>query len=101
MFLSPAEVDTAVAATLPACAEQVQARLAEVRGQLVGLEAAKRSIDARARRRMRVVTWGGLGMMTAQWTLLFRLAYFELSWDVVEPIGFFLGGLYSIAGYVW
>lgn len=28
----------------------------------------------------------------ALWALLFRLTYWELSWDVMEPVCFFVGG---------
>lgn len=36
-----------------------------------------------------------------QWAILFRLTYWELSWDVIEPIGFFVGGINSLASIAW
>lgn len=38
-----------------------------------------------------MVLWGGLAGVMAVWGVCFRLTFWELSWDVMEPITYFIG----------
>ena len=42
-------------------------------------------------RRSNMVLWGGLAGVMAVWGVCFRLTFWELSWDVMEPITYFIG----------
>lgn len=35
--------------------------------------------------------WGGLLSTCAVWGICFRLTFWELSWDVMEPVTYFIG----------
>lgn len=61
----------------------------------------KEAIDMKAHRQMRVILWSGLVVLTLHVLVFFRLTFWELSWDVMEPIAFFAtaGGL--ISGYTY
>ncbi|KAH9308995.1 hypothetical protein KI387_036906, partial [Taxus chinensis] len=63
------------------------------------LQKEKDGIDKIAHRHVRIVLWTGLGSLSSITALCFRLTFWELSWDVMEPIAFFAttGGL--IVGY--
>ena len=45
--------------------------------------------------------WGGLGYMGLQFGILARLTWWEYSWDIVEPITYFVtyAGLIAMYGY--
>ncbi|XP_033111300.1 calcium uniporter protein, mitochondrial-like [Anneissia japonica] len=50
----------------------------------------KSELDIRAAKRTNLVIWGGLGYMALQFGLLARLTWWEYSWDIVEPITYFV-----------
>ena len=35
--------------------------------------------------------WGGMLGTCAVWGICFRLTFWELSWDVMEPVTYFIG----------
>uniref|UniRef100_A0ACD5YIM9 Uncharacterized protein n=1 Tax=Avena sativa TaxID=4498 RepID=A0ACD5YIM9_AVESA len=49
----------------------------------------KDDIDRLAHKQVRRILWSGLGFLMSQIGLFFRLTFWELSWDVMEPIAFF------------
>ncbi|GLJ37094.1 hypothetical protein SUGI_0751820 [Cryptomeria japonica] len=69
--------------------------------ELEKLQKEKEEIDRIARRHVRIVLWTGLCCLSMQTALFFRLTFWELSWDVMEPIAFFVttGGL--LLGYMY
>lgn len=97
VYLRPDEVLDALRRVLPVDEASLRARLAEAEAELEVLQRQRTAIHRSARLRSRVMNYAVLGAMLAQWGLLFRLTYWELSWDVVEPIGFFAGGATSVA----
>ena len=38
-----------------------------------------------------MLLWGGLAGVMGVWAVCFRLTFWELSWDVMEPITYFIG----------
>ena len=54
-----------------------------------------------AQRSASFTTWGSLGFLCAQWGLMARLTYYEYSWDVMEPISYFLGAGTGILGLMF
>ncbi|KAG6541438.1 hypothetical protein Mapa_017217 [Marchantia paleacea] len=69
--------------------------------ELMKLEQEKAVIDALAHKQVRRFLWTGLAVLTIQTALFFRLTFWELSWDVMEPVAFFLTTAGLIAGYTY
>ncbi|KAJ4890720.1 Calcium uniporter protein 2 [Raphanus sativus] len=63
------------------------------------LEAAKAAIDVKAHSLVRRELWAGLGYLILQTAGFMRLTFWELSWDVMEPICFYVTSIYFMAGY--
>ena len=51
---------------------------------------AVKSVEAKARQRVRVLPWVGLGAMSLQFGILARLTWWEYSWDIMEPVTYFV-----------
>ena len=45
----------------------------------------------KAEKRTNHLTWLGLGLMGLQFGLLARLTWWEYSWDIMEPVTYFVG----------
>lgn len=71
------------------------------RKELEQLEKEKEEIDRIAHRKARNVIWGVFGGLTLQSILFFRLTFWDLSWDVMEPITFFVTSTGLIGGLVF
>lgn len=54
-----------------------------------------------AAKRTRRLTWLGLGAMGLQFGLLARLTWWEYSWDIMEPVTYFVGYGTSMAMYAY
>ena len=97
-LLSVAQIAELVANVLPLSllGEDDQRRM-----ELMALTKKKEEIDRKAHKQMRLVLWTGLIGLTAQMMIFFRLTFWELSWDVMEPIAFFATGTGLICGYAY
>ena len=65
------------------------------------LEIIKSDIDKRADDMVRRELMAGLGFAVAQTIGFFRLTFWELSWDVMEPICYYVSSTYFMAGYAF
>ncbi|KNE64973.1 hypothetical protein AMAG_10639 [Allomyces macrogynus ATCC 38327] len=63
--------------------------------------ALKQQCDTRALRSANLLVWGGFGALCAQWGLMARLTWWEYSWDVMEPISYFVTFGTGILGYMF
>lgn len=72
-----------------------------LRGELKTLEDQKAEIDQQAMAQVRRELWCGLGFLVIQTAGFMRLTFWELSWDVMEPICFYVTSLYFMAGYTF
>ncbi|KAF7138384.1 hypothetical protein RHSIM_Rhsim07G0235800 [Rhododendron simsii] len=63
------------------------------RKELEKLEKQKAAIDKKAQRQVQTELLGGLGFIVLQTLGFMRLTFWELSWDVMEPICFFFTSL--------
>lgn len=70
-----------------------------VRKELEEMEREKTAIDNKADTLVRRELWGGLGFLALQTAAFMRLTFWELSWDVMEPICFYVTTMYFMAGY--
>lgn len=71
------------------------------RKELEHLEKQKAAIDKKADKLVRRELWGGLGYFVVQTAAFMRLTFWELSWDVMEPICFYVTSMYCMAGYAF
>ncbi|RWW27220.1 hypothetical protein BHE74_00059310 [Ensete ventricosum] len=71
------------------------------REELRKMEEKKAEIDQRAANQVRKELRCGLGFMLAGTAALMRVTFWELSWDVMEPICFYLTSIYFMARYAF
>ncbi|KAK1426900.1 hypothetical protein QVD17_15580 [Tagetes erecta] len=71
------------------------------REELKQLQAKQEEIDKLAHKQVRWILYTGLGFSLAQIGLFFRLTFWELSWDVMEPISYFATTSGIIVGYAY
>ncbi|KAL9979883.1 hypothetical protein ACROYT_G017607 [Oculina patagonica] len=69
--------------------------------ELKPLEDLKAEIDRKSAQRTNLVVWGGLGYMAFQFGLLARLTWWEYSWDIMEPVTYFVGYGTAMACYAY
>ncbi|KAL9253988.1 Calcium uniporter protein 1, mitochondrial-like protein [Drosera capensis] len=69
--------------------------------ELEEMEEWKDEIDQKAESLVRRELWCGLGYLLVQTAAFMRLTFWELSWDVMEPICFYLTSAYFMAGYTF
>ncbi|KAG6485555.1 hypothetical protein ZIOFF_054115 [Zingiber officinale] len=65
------------------------------------MEKAMAEIDRSAATQVRRELWCGLAFLVAQTGAFARLTFWELSWDVMEPICFYVTSIYFMAGYTF
>lgn len=65
------------------------------------MEKQKAEIDKRADALVRRELWCGLGFLVVQTAAFMRLTFWELTWDVMEPICFYVTSMYFMAGYAF
>lgn len=65
------------------------------------MEKQKAAIDQKADALVRRELWCGLGFLVVQTAGFMRLTFWELSWDVMEPICFYVTSMYCMAGYTF
>lgn len=69
--------------------------------ELEEMEIQKSEIDQRAEALVRKELWLGLGYLAVQTAGFMRLTFWELTWDVMEPICFYVTSMYFMAGYTF
>lgn len=61
----------------------------------------KDEIAVTAERKTSLKTWFCLGMMSAQFGILARLTWWEYSWDIMEPVTYFVTYGTVMAGFAY
>ncbi|KAL6224683.1 hypothetical protein ACLB2K_003538 [Fragaria x ananassa] len=69
--------------------------------ELEDMEKQKSIIDQKADALVRRELWLGLGYLVVQTAGFMRLTFWELSWDVMEPICFYVTSMYFMACYAF
>ncbi|KAI5057488.1 hypothetical protein GOP47_0027503 [Adiantum capillus-veneris] len=96
VFLEPEKVAEALSRAMPLPLGQEN----DPRNQeLARLQKEKEEIDTIAHKQVRNMLWGAFGVLSAQSAIFFRLTFWELSWDVMEPITFFVTSSSLLAGF--
>ncbi|XP_034682291.1 calcium uniporter protein 2, mitochondrial [Vitis riparia] len=96
VLLRPEQVAKAIQGLIPM---PVSFQNDERKEELEGMERQKVVIDKEAESLVRRELWCGLGFFMVQTLGFMRLTFWELSWDVMEPICFFVTSIYFMAGY--
>jgi hypothetical protein len=86
VYLRPAEVLATINKVLPFNQEDIKNRLKEVDMNLGALEGKYAEITRGVKMRTVVINYAVLAGLAAQWGILFRLTYWELSWDVMVSV---------------
>lgn len=92
------QVAKAIHGLLPQPGSKVQDSM---RKEFEEMERKKSAIDNKADAMVRLELWGGLGFLVVQTVAFMRLTFWELTWDVMEPICFYLTSMYFMAGYTF
>jgi len=103
VFLHPREVTGQVlkALEIPSTlAVDIDQRIHEVDAELLPLEQVKAGIDRKALEYATRSLSLGFGLLIVQFGFLFRLVWFDLGWDVMEPVAYFIGFGTTIGCYV-
>ncbi|XP_057952514.1 calcium uniporter protein 2, mitochondrial-like [Malania oleifera] len=97
VFLRPDEVVKAMANLIAAQPKDDP----RSRKELEEMEKQEAAIDKKAELAVRRELWAGLGLFVVQTLGFMRLTFWELSWDVMEPICFYVTSTYFVAGYAF
>ncbi|XP_039293368.1 calcium uniporter protein, mitochondrial isoform X1 [Nilaparvata lugens] len=76
-------------------------QLESLKVSLEPLEKKRQSLEAVAIRRTTVLTWFGLSLMSVQFGILARLTWWEYSWDIMEPVTYFVTYGTAMAAYAY
>ncbi|MED6128192.1 hypothetical protein PIB30_095217, partial [Stylosanthes scabra] len=71
------------------------------RKELDQMEKQKALIDEKAKAQVKIELYCGLGFLTLQTLGFMRLTFWELSWDVMEPICFFVTSMHFALAYIF
>lgn len=71
------------------------------RNELEELEKQKSAIDRRAESQVRRELWAGLVFLVAQTAVFMWLTFCVLSWEVMEPICFYVASFYFMVGFAF
>ncbi|GLV41374.1 Mitochondrial calcium uniporter [Carabus blaptoides fortunei] len=77
------------------------AHLENLRHQLQPLEQTRQELEVHAQRKGSVLAWAGLGLMSVQFGILARLTWWEYSWDIMEPVTYFVTYGTAMAAYAY
>ncbi|KAK9136400.1 hypothetical protein Syun_015730 [Stephania yunnanensis] len=97
VFLHPQQIVKAIDKAIRMPQQNDDSRKAE----LAKMENEKETIDVKADSMARREMWCGLGLLVVQTMGFMRLTFWDLSWDVMEPICFFATSAYVILGYLF
>lgn len=61
----------------------------------------KEELGRKAERRTTWVLWGGMAYMATQFGVLARLTWWEYSWDIMEPVTYFITYGTAMAMYAY
>lgn len=94
VYLRPEQIAKAIESVLPLLDDRCSEELQE-------MEKQKAEIDLVAKKLVHRELWCGFGFLSLQTAALMRFTFWDLSWDVMEPICFYLTSIYFLSGYAF
>lgn len=79
--------------------KDIQVQIEVLQQQLLPLEMQRVDIEHAAERKSNFLAWAGLGLMSIQFGILARLTWWEYSWDIMEPVTYFVTYGTAMAAY--
>ncbi|KAK4879004.1 hypothetical protein RN001_007150 [Aquatica leii] len=76
-------------------------QLEVLRLEIQPLEEQRLQIEMAAERKNNWLSWVGLGLMSIQFGILARLTWWEYSWDIMEPVTYFVTYGTAMAAYAY
>ncbi|KAF5451405.1 hypothetical protein F2P56_026515 [Juglans regia] len=98
VFLRPDQITKAIQSLVPLLGANMGHRQQK---ELEEMEKQKVAIDKEADALVRRELWCGLGLLVVQTAGCMRLTFWELSWDVMEPVCFYATSMHCMAGYAF
>jgi len=96
IYLKPERVVRASLSELPSC-DHPGGNASELKR----LQREKRRLDASVEKSTRRTLWLGFGATISVQALIFRLTYYELAWDVMEPVAYLTGLSVACCTYIF
>ncbi|KAL5282331.1 MCU.2 family protein [Megaselia abdita] len=81
--------------------KELTQRLEHLKQELYPLEEKRVELGKQALRKTNLKTWLGLGLMSVQFGVLARLTWWEYSWDIMEPVTYFVTYGTAMAAYAY
>ncbi|XP_057660971.1 calcium uniporter protein, mitochondrial isoform X1 [Diorhabda carinulata] len=81
--------------------KELVTQLETIKKELLPLEQLKNDIELVAYRKGNWLAWAGLGLMSVQFGILARLTWWEYSWDIMEPVTYFVTYGTAMACYAY
>ncbi|XP_069122759.1 calcium uniporter protein, mitochondrial-like [Argopecten irradians] len=81
--------------------KQLIQQLEGLKSELAPLEKIRKDLEVKASRRTVNLAWVGLGLMGVQFGVLARLTWWDYSWDIMEPVTYFITYGTTIAMYAY
>ncbi|GJE93134.1 hypothetical protein PsYK624_092930 [Phanerochaete sordida] len=104
LHVKEADVEKSLSVEVPSFADRtrfLRRKLEAVEQELQSMEEIKRQCDMEAHRGARRMAVGGLAMLVVYWGTVARLTFWDLGWDVMEPVTYLSGLSMVILGYLW
>ncbi|KAL8601482.1 hypothetical protein ACOMHN_000424 [Nucella lapillus] len=79
----------------------IVSRLENLKTQIAPLEQVKQKLEVEASKNTSNLSWLGLGLMSLQFGVLARLTWWEYSWDIMEPVTYFVTYGTSVAMFAY
>lgn len=101
VYLNAQEVTNLVLQVLPQNGDDAERKLHSIQDELTALEAEHSLLNARAKRMANFLLISGFLYAAAHIAVFVYCTYWEFSWDVMEPIAYIVGLVYSWLAYAY
>merc|ERR1711916_115549 len=71
--------------------EKLRQEIAAIEEELEPMEALRNEINVQAEKRAKLFSWGTMTFLGLQFGFLARLTWWDYSWDLMEPVSYFIG----------
>ncbi|KAG2482395.1 hypothetical protein HYH03_018673 [Edaphochlamys debaryana] len=101
VYLRPDDIAEVITQSLPGGKEDAAQKLAKIEEELTDLEVVHKEVDKQAHRTTTRLLTAGYIVLFTQLVAFVYLTWWELSWDVMEPIAYIISLFYSLVGYTY